>query len=154
MEVIILPITSMAPVRTHRLYVNYRARTNYEHDGPQGHQKALERGRGYLPPAWHTTTCCKGEHARKNKRTDMAAFQAGHLKHSSITTSQMIGTRASKNAATSMGRNSPGTAQEAPSGGHKKTSTGYRTFTDKLQPPAEIIEQPVQKHERAPPRLY
>ena len=43
-------------------------------------------------------------HERANE--PMAAFQAGHLKHSSITTSQMIGTRASKNAATSMGKNS------------------------------------------------
>ena len=41
---------------------------NHQHDGPQRHQKALERGRGYLrhrqmPPR-------KGEHARKNKRTN------------------------------------------------------------------------------------
>ena len=37
---------------------------------------------------------------------------------------------------------------------HKERPQVPATFTDKLQPPAEIIEQPVQKHERTPPRLY
>ena len=54
--------------RTHAQVIREHRRDNHEHDGPQGHQKALERGRGYLrrrqmPPR-------KGEHARKNKRTD------------------------------------------------------------------------------------
>ena len=54
--------------RAHAQVIRKDRGDNHQHDGPQGHQKALERGRGDLsrrqvPPR-------KGEHARKNKRTD------------------------------------------------------------------------------------
>ena len=148
MEVIMPPITSMAPVRTHRLYVKTAAIIT----STMGH-RAIKK-----PSSEAVAICAAGRchhaKARTHERTNepMAAFQAGHLKHSSITTSQMIGTRASKNAATSMGKSSL-VPRRRHRGGHK-TSTEYRTLTDKLMPPAEFIEQPVQKHESIPSRLY
>ena len=102
MEVIMLPITSMAPVRTHRLYVNTAAMITRT----MGH-RAIKK-----PSSEAVAICAAGRchHAKASthERTNdpIAAFQAGHLKHSSITTSQIIGTRASKNAATSIGRSS------------------------------------------------
>ena len=102
MEVIMPPITSMAPVRTHRLYVKTAAIIT----STMGH-RAIKK-----PSSEAVAICAAGRchhaKARTHERTNepMAAFQAGHLKHSSITTSQMIGTRASKNAATSMGKSS------------------------------------------------
>ena len=54
--------------RAHAQVIRKDGGDNHQDDGPQGHQKALERGRGDLrrrqvPPR-------KGEHARKNKRAD------------------------------------------------------------------------------------
>ena len=97
-----LPITSMAPVRTHRLYVNTAAIIT----NTMGH-RAIKKPSSEAV-AICTTGRCHHAKASTHERANepIAAFQAGHLKHSSITTSQMIGTRASKNAATSIGKNS------------------------------------------------
>ena len=94
MEVIICPITSMAPVLTHRLYVNTAAMMT----STMGHRAMRKPSRLAL------ATCPAGmphhamASAQEMTNDPIAAFHAGHLKTSSMTTNHRMGASAKTNA--------------------------------------------------------